>query len=159
MVLNSRVTSLCVKDLVSWSDERGHYLKDMAFGSVYQLRKWNNLQKLCLCMRAGEELGYLEFLFLLPRVIHSVVEFLNDSHWVVRRQCPQEEWQIQYACFETNTLWYRRGKGNVELCLEDIEVHRRILMVDSAASGLNQGDERYVEVDIVGHQKHACRRE
>lgn len=55
MVLNSRVTSLCVKDLVSWSDERGHYLKDMDFGSVYQLRKWNNLQKLCLCMRAGEE--------------------------------------------------------------------------------------------------------
>ena len=86
MVLNSRVTSLCVKDLVSWSDEKGHYLKDIDFESVYQLRKWNNLQKLYLCMRAGEELGYLEFLFLLPRMNHGVGESLNDSHWVVRRQ-------------------------------------------------------------------------
>ena len=46
-----------------------------------------------------------------------------------------------------------KGKGNVELSLEDLEVHRRILMVDSAARGLNQGDERYVEVDIGGALK------
>ena len=153
MVLNSTVTSLCVKNLVSWSEEKGHYLKDTDFGSVYQLRRWNNLQKLCLCMRAGEELGYLEYLFLLPRMNHSVVEFLNDSHWVLLRQCPQEEWQIQYACFETNVLGYRRGKGNVELSLEDIEVQRRILKVHSSATELNQGDERYVEVDIGGTSK------
>ena len=55
--------------------------------------------------------------------------------------------------FETNKLWYRRNRGNVELSLEDIEVHRRILMVDLAASGSNQGDERYVEVDIGGTSK------
>ena len=105
---NFTVTSLCVRDLVSWSNEKGHYLNDMDFESFYGLRKWNNLQKLCLCMRAGEEIGYLEFLFLLPRMSHGVVEFLDNSHWALRRQCPQEKWQIQYAC-SRETYWGTEG--------------------------------------------------
>ena len=142
------VTSLCVKNIVSWSDKKGHCLDYTTLISVFQLEKWRCLRKICFCMRVGEEMGYLEFLFHLPRMSRGVVDFLDDSHWVIRQQHSEEEWQLQYACFETNALLYKRGKNGEELSDEDIANQRRTLRAQSVALDLHDGSERYVEVQI-----------
>ena len=145
----TRVTSLCVRDVVSWSDRKGYCLDNRTLVSVFQLEGWKSLRKIYFCMRVGEELGYLEFLFLLPGMSRGTVEFLDDSHWVVvDQQDPYEEWQFQYACFETNVLSYRKGKNGEELSDGNVQTIRKNLKAQSAAMGLNDGDERYVEVKI-----------
>ena len=81
-------------------------------------------------MRVGEEMGYLEFLFHLPRMSRGVVDFLDDSHWGLRQQNSEEEWQLQYACFETNALLYKRGKNGEMLSDQDIAIQRRTLRLN-----------------------------
>lgn len=97
-------------------------------------------------MRVGEELGYVELLFRLPRMNRGVIDFLDESHWVLRLQNPEEEWKVQYACFIGDG--WKKGKGDVELSFDEIDIQRRILMNDTQAPGLEQGQERFVEVDI-----------
>ena len=142
------VTSLCVKDLVSWSDKKGHCLDNATLISVFHLEKWKGLRKIYFCMRVGEEMGYLEFLFLLPHMSRGVVDFLDDSKWVIRYQYFEEAWQLQYACFETNELLYKRGKNGEELSDEAIAAQRQILRARSMALETHDGSERYVEVQI-----------
>ena len=142
------VTSLCVKDVVSWSDKKGYCLDYATLIAVSQLEKWTGLRNICFCMRVGEEMGYLEILFLLPRMSRGVVEFLDDSHWVIHEQYSEEEWQLQYACFETNALSYKRGKNGEGLSDGDIAVQRRMLRAQSKALEVHDGSERYVEVQI-----------
>ena len=60
-------------------------------------------------MRVGEELGYMDFLFCLPGMARGVIDFLDESHWMIRLQSPEDEWKIQYACFYNTG--YREGKG------------------------------------------------
>lgn len=82
----------------------------------------------------------------------GVIEFLDDYHWLLRLQRPEEEWKSQYACVFTEA--YRRGKGGVKLSWADIVTQERPLRRDSGASGLEQGQERLVEVSIDGlHEK------
>ena len=144
------ITSLSLKDIVSWSDKKGYCLDYATLISVFQLEKWRGLRKIWFCMRVGEEMGILEFLFLLPRISRGVVDFLDDSKWVIRQQHSEEEWQLQYACFETNALLYKRGKNGEELSDKDIAIQRRILRAQSLALELHDGSQRYVEVQIGG---------
>lgn len=106
---------------------------------------WESLRKIYLCMRVGEEIGYIEFLFSLPHMTCGVIEFPDDSHWRMRLQRSEEEWKTQYACFYKA---YRKGKGNIELSLDDTRIQEKLLKRDSHASGLEEGQERLVEVDI-----------
>ena len=145
----SMVTSLCVKDVLSWSDKKGYCLDYATLIAVFQLEKWTALRTIYFCMRVGAEMGYLEILFLLPRMSRGVVEFLDDSNWVIRQQySEEEEWQLQYACFETNALSYKRGKNGEVLRDGDIAIQRRILRAQSEALEMRDGSERYVEVQI-----------
>lgn len=99
-------------------------------------------------MRVGEEIGYIGFLFLLPHMLRGVIEFLDDSYWMIRSQHPEEDWRIQYACYFTEA--FRQGKGGVEVSLADVSAQRKLLKRDSRAPGLEEGQERLVEVDIDG---------
>lgn len=148
LLCGTTITALCVKNIVSWSDGKGFHLNSKTLMSVFQLREWKSLRKICLFMLVGEEIGYLEFLFHLPGMSRGVVEFLDDSHWVLRRQPPEDEWQTQYACFETNWQSYRKSKNGMELSDRDIETQRQIMKTDSRVTGLNGGVERFVEVKI-----------
>lgn len=75
-----------------------------------------------------------------------MIEFIDDSHWLIRLQRPEEEWKTQYACF--GIRGYRKGKGDVELSHDDLQIQRQLLKIDSRATGLEDGDERLVEVEI-----------
>ena len=97
-------------------------------------------------MRVGEEFEYMGLLFCLPGMARGVIDFLDESHWVIRQQRPEEEWKIQYACFYITG--HREGKGGVELSFDDIVIQRELLMIDSRAPGLKKGQERFVEVAI-----------
>ena len=66
------------------------------------------------------------------------------------QQHSEEEWQLQYACFETSALLYKRGKNGEELSDRDITIQRQVLRVQSVALELHDGSERYVEVKIGG---------
>ena len=105
-------------------------------------------------MRVDEEIGYIGFLFLLLHMIRGVIEFLDESHWMIRLQRPEEDWKIQYACFFTNT--HRLGKGDVELSFADIITQERLLKRDSRAPGLEEGQERLVEVNIDRPSESLC---
>ncbi len=143
---DNKITSLCIKDVISYTD-RKYNIPDLSllFAMRIRLKHWENLRKIYLCMRAGEELGFINFLFLLPRMDYGVVEFLDDSHWVIRLQRPEEDWKIQYACF---CPYSSIGKGGVNLNYADITLQRQLLEVESRDPGLEEGQERFVEVDI-----------
>lgn len=147
---SSTITSLCVKNLVSQSKSLHQpQFSLISFVTVlgcYRLAELESLRKLYICMRVGEELGYVELLFRLPRMNRGVIDFLDESHWVLRLQNPEEEWKVQYACFLGDG--WKKGKGDVELSFDEIDIQRRILMNDTQAPGLEQGQERFVEVDI-----------
>lgn len=97
-------------------------------------------------MRVGEEFEYMDLLFCLPGMARGVIDFQDESHWVIRLQRPEEEWKIQYACFYKTG--HREGKGGVELSSHDILIQRQLLMIHSRAPGLEEGQERFVEVEI-----------
>ena len=59
-----------------------------------QLQGRESLQIVYFCMRVDEEIGYIEFLFLLPHMSRGVIEFLDNSHWRIRLQRSEEEWKI-----------------------------------------------------------------
>ena len=113
------ITSLCVKDVVL---DRKHFTLsfDLWYAVSIQLSHWESLRKIYLCMRAGEELGFIDFLFCLPRMCYGVVEFLDDSRWIIRLQHPEEDWKIQYACFGISD----KGKGGMKISHADITLQR-----------------------------------
>ena len=80
------ITSLCVKDNV--------FMKTVWSTLETQLQGRESLQKVYFCMRVGEEIGYIEFLFLLPHMSRCVIEFLDNSHWRIRLQRSEEGWKI-----------------------------------------------------------------
>lgn len=111
------------------------------------LEGMKSLRKICLCMRVGQELHYLRFLFGIEGLKRGVVEFVDNCHWAVRSQSvSQDHWSLQYTPFPTG--FYRRGKHYEMLDYADVRIQREVLDIDSRASDLVEGDERWVEVDI-----------
>lgn len=105
-------------------------------------------------MCVGEEIQYIEFLFPLPHMVYGVIEFLDDSHWMIRLQRPEEEWKLQYACLSSKA--YCRGKGDIDMSKADIRTQEKLLERDFRAPGLKKGQERLVEVDIEGPLESIC---
>ena len=144
-----RITSLCVENLVhtiltfsSTEDLRDDScsvcLDSTVRSATSTLSGWDNLRKICLCMLAGEETFYIEFLFQLPGMRCGVIEFLDDSHWSIHLQYPGSEGNIQYA---GNTQHSHDLKAVCQDC--------GLAEIDSKASGLKGWGERYVEVDVT----------
>ena len=143
------VTSLCLKDvsIQGFSREKSTYPIFLQYGK--RLVEWRNLRYVYLCMRVGEELQYIEVLFyLIPHFCLGVIVFLDDSRWIIRLQRPEEEWKTQYACICAGN--YGKDKKGVELSYGDIRIQRQLLQIESRASGLEEGQERVVEVEIGG---------
>lgn len=79
----------------------------------------------------------------------GLVEFVDASHWLIRPQNPEHVWSIQYACFSYADCG--RGEYNQEIPYDRCRVEEQITEIDSRAPGLQEGDERYVEVQIQRH--------
>ena len=95
-------------------------------------------------MRVGQELEYLRFLFRIKGLRHGFVNFVDNSHWTIRSQSILgDEWQLQYAYAGIRDL-----PMGFQRLYDFGHFHREVLDIDSRASDLNEGDERWVEVDI-----------
>ena len=145
------ITSICVKDLVIKMPIGSHKPVELLdplvpsnlFGNMKSLRK------ICLCMRVGQELKYLQFLFRIEGLRRGVVNFSDNSHWTIRSQnILGDKWQLQYAYAQFPNLGPRRLGKNFQRVYRYARFHGEILDIDSRASDLNEGDERWVEVDI-----------
>ena len=163
------ITSLCLKDLVTnkpkWEPEQVDYLvshlhsgsreelemeriNDIDCKHVFaNLEKMKSLRKICLCIRVGEEWEYLQFLFSIKGLERGVINFLDKFHWSI---CSQSElggdWKLQYSVF--HGWFFMRGKDFDLLSFHDLCIQEQVLRIDSRASDLVEGDERWVEVDI-----------
>ena len=105
------------------------------------------LRKICLCMRVGQELQYLRFLFRIRGLKRGIIEFVDNFHWTIHSQSESgDDWSLQYIAFPT--AFYRKGKNFEVLDLQDVRIQREVLDIDSRASNLVEDDERWVEVDI-----------
>lgn len=105
------------------------------------------LRKICFCMRVGQELQYLRFLFGIKGLGRGVVDFVDNSHWTIRSQSVSEDhWSLQYTPFVTG--FYRRGKDLEMLDYEVVKIQEEVLDIDSRASDLVNENDRWVEVDI-----------
>ena len=145
------ITSICLKDLVIKMPTGSHkpvelldtFVDSSLFGNMKSLRK------ICLCMRVGQELKYLQFLFRIEGLRRGVVNFVDNSHWTIRSQSILgDKWQLQYAYAQFSNLGTRRLGNNFQRVYRYARFHGEILDIDSRASDLNEGDERWVEVDI-----------
>ena len=162
------ITSLCLKDLVinrlKWSPQqidhlmsRLHTFNRVALETertdeldskltLVDLEQMKSLRKICLCMRVGQEWEYLRFLFNIRGLRRGVIEFLDNFHWAIRSQnASGDDWSLQYSAFPNFS--YKRGK-NFEILEYHVFIQREVLDIDSRASDLVKGDERWVEVDI-----------
>lgn len=163
------ITSLCLKDLVvtkpKWTPRQVDDLMArsstfdrarLAAGQISTLDSklmladlggMNSLRKICLCMRVGQELLYLRFLFGIRGLRRGVIHFVDNVHWTFHSQSVSgDDWSLQYTAFPTG--FYRKGKNFEVLDLQDVRIQREVLDIDSRASGLVEDDERWVEVDI-----------
>ena len=166
------ITTLCLKDLVERS---ARYSKEAIdeiisdptnfFGRIYTrqeleaqtrnrieasvfmpLRRIKNLKTVGLCFAVGEEMEYIDFLFGLTGLTTGLVEFPDAQHWMIRPQNAKDVWRTQYAGF-FNSSWGLDENGEpipFNLFLNE----RDIAAIDSRAPGLQEGDQRYVEVQI-----------
>ena len=163
------ITSLCLKDLVisqpKWKPyqidfltserhtgnrekleaERISYLDSkLAIADLYDMK---GLRKICLCMRVGQERDYLHFLFRIHGLNRGVIDFVDNFHWTIRSQnVLGHDWSLQYTPFSTQ--FYRKGKDFEVLSYLDTSIQEEVLNIDSRASDLVEGDERWVEVKI-----------
>ena len=97
-------------------------------------------------MRVGEEMAYLSFLYGLTGLQKGLVEFLNASKWLIRPQHAEHVWRIQYACFSGAA--YGIDKNGELIDWNVLQIEKETTNIDSRATGLKDGDERYVEVEI-----------
>lgn len=163
------ITSLCFKDLVinrlKWNPQQIDDLMSRALsftrerletqrtiGLDSQLlfldwKKMKSLRKICLCMRVGQEWHYLGFLFSIEGLRRGVIDFVDNFHWTIRSQSVLgDDWNLQYSAFPN--IFYRRGKNFELLDFHDVNIQGEVLNIDSRASDLREGDERWIEVDI-----------
>ena len=111
------------------------------------LEEMKCLRKICLCMCVGQELLYLRFLFGIKGLKRGVIGFVDNHHWTIRSQSVLEDiWSLQYTPFPVG--FYRRGKDFEMLDYEVVRIQGEVLDIDSRASDLVEGDERWVEVEI-----------
>ena len=110
------------------------------------LEEMRGLRKICFCMRVGQEWEHLKFLFNVRGLARGVIDFVDNSHWIIRSQdVSGNEWKLQYTPFSG---FYGKGKNLELLDYEVIEIQEEVLNIDSRASDQDEGDERWVEVDI-----------
>lgn len=133
-----------------WNDEK-YWELDSNFRSVVQnMKHWTSLTKVCLCMRAGEELTYISFLTEIPGLERGVIEFLDDHKWILYLQPRDSQgWNNHLACIRHRSFHIDQHT-NYEVVLEaQLEDEGSMLDTISRASELKDGDERYVEVELV----------
>lgn len=123
-------------------------------GYEFLIARLHSLKKVCLCMRVGEEMEYLGFLYGLTGLRKGLVEFVNASKWLIRPQRPQDAWRIQYSCFCDAD--YGVNKDDEEIPYALLQIEREVTDIDSRDPGLKDGDERYVEVDIQRVSRDPC---
>lgn len=172
------ITALCVRDLVkntrvyaqedideifsdptdaravfrTREDYETRTYKDIDLSLSHNLRRLKSLRTVGLCIRVGEEMEYVDFVHGLSDIRKGLVEFKDASHWLIRSQNPGDHWRIQYACFPHGD--YARGKDD-EIIPYDIScIELAVTDIDSRAPGLQEGDERYVEVQIQRHTEN-----
>ena len=163
------ITSLCLKDLVvdkpKWSPRRiddlmsrfptfdrarleAERIIELDLKLFFtDLDEMKSLRKICLCMRVGQERLYLRFLFRIRGLWRGVIELVDNFHWAIRSQSVSGgDWSLQYTAFPT--IFFRKGKNFELLDFQDVRIQREVIDIDSRASDLVEGDERWVEVDI-----------
>ena len=110
----------------------------------YSLRGLKSLETIALCFRVGEETLIINLLYCLTGMRRGFVQFVDASHWVIREQNP-EDWSIQYSSFSCGDY---RGKDNEEIPFDRRRIELKVTDINSRAPGLQEGDERFVEVSI-----------
>ena len=115
---------------------------------IYGLRsvRIKSLKTVGLCFHVGQELMYLNLLYGLTDMRRGIVEFVDAKKWRMREQNPDGPWSIQYAVFENGD--FNRGKYNERLEHDKRIIEREVTDINSRAPGLQEGDERFVEVSI-----------
>ena len=109
-------------------------------------RGLKSLRTVALCFLVGEELLMVEFLYELSNIRRGVVIFVDNMKWLIREQNPEDPWSIQYACFTSGN--FNRGKDNEEISYDRRCIELDVTDIDSRAPGLQEGDERFIEVSI-----------
>ena len=120
--------------------------KNIGSSSIWYLDGLRNLTTIALCFRVGEEMLHVNMLYGLTGMRRGVVEFIDTSHWLIREQIQEDAWCLQYACFTLGD--FNKGKDNEEISYDRREIETQVTDIDSRAPGLQEGDERYVEVSI-----------
>ena len=121
-------------------------IKWLDIGACMRLRELPNLKTVGLRMRVGQEMAYLSFMYGVSGLRRGLVEFVDQSHWLIRTQHPNDVWRIQYACF--GMADYGRDKNAETISDSRRRIELKKTDIDSRAPGLQEGDERYVEVLI-----------
>ena len=117
---------------------------DLSFGFCFIYLR--NIKTIGFCMRVGEELSYVDLLYWVSGMRRGLVEFVDASHWIIRPQNPEDAWSIQYACFSGAD--FGKGKDNEDIPYARRRIELEVTDIDSRIPGLQEGDERYVEVQI-----------
>lgn len=120
----------------------------------HDLKRLKSLRTVGLCIRVGEEMEYVNFLYGLIGMTRGLVEFVNASHWLFRSQNPEDAWSIQYACFTEGD--FANGKDHEDVPFDVRCIELAVTDIDSRAPGLQEGDERYVEVQIQRHEEDSA---
>ena len=110
------------------------------------LRHLTNLRTVGLCLRVGEEMKYVDFLYCLTGLRTGLVDFVDASHWLIRPQNPEDEWSIRYAC--SLHAEHGKDKNGERIPYDRLFLEEQVMDIDSRAPDLQEGDERYVEAQI-----------
>ena len=120
--------------------------KTICSHSTFSLQGLKSLETVSLCFLVGEELLMVNLLYGLSDMRRGFVEFIDEKKWLVREQNPEDAWSIQYACFTNGD--FNKGKDNEEIPYDRRRIEYDVTDIDSRAPGLQEGDERFVEVSI-----------
>ena len=115
-------------------------------GACHRLSNLSNLKTVGLRMRVGQEMEYVNFMYGVSDMPRGLVEFVDQSHWLIRTQHPNDVWRIQYSCFTCAD--YAHDKNAERISYDRRRIELEVTDIDSRAPGLKEGDERYVEVQI-----------
>ena len=163
------ITSLCLRNIIpdqpKWRPEDIDYLisrhefynreslqaerstdldSELLFVNFQEMK---SLRKICVCISVGQEREILKFLFNIKGFGRGVIDFKDDFRWSIRSQnVSADDWNLQYAAY--SCYFYRMGKNFDLLSVDDLEIQEGVLDIDSRASDLTEGDERWVEIDI-----------
>ncbi len=132
--------------------ETFRHLDRKVLSTMSSLESWTSPCKIGLCMQAGDEGTYVDFLSRIPNFGQARIRFENDNNWTIYLQLQKsQKCEQKFLYLEPLGTYFKKPNSTTRFNSKFVPLTEEEKMEAERCrgSGHKDGDERYVEVHVV----------